>query len=103
MRAALLFVFALGCSSQNLGPAITCSDIAFTNSGTDCSFVEPTDCSDGQAYGIECQDDATCTCLENGQAVTAFIASNTPTGYCANVTASSLHDLAKQCGWNINP
>jgi len=105
MKAAACFVLVVvACGpSQDLGPAVTCSDISFTNNGTSCDFDEPSVCSDQQAYSIDCQDDATCTCSQNGHPITSIIASHSPSGYCASVDASSFHDLAAKCGWNLNP
>ncbi len=100
---AALFILSLGCSSQPSGPAITCSDIAFSNTGADCSFDEPTVCSDNHAYSVDCQDDSTCSCSVDGQQTKSFFASGATSGFCATVTTSSLHDLAAKCGWNINP
>jgi len=104
MKPGFFFVLFVACGpSQDLGPAVTCSDIVFSNNGTDCGFDEPGVCSDNHAYGINCQDDATCTCAQDGHLIKSIIASNSSSGYCANVTASALHDLAAKCGWNINP
>ena len=102
--AGVLFVVAfVACGpSQNLGPPVTCADIVYSNNGTDCGFDEPSACSDGHAYSVDCQDDSTCTCSQDGHPITAIIASNSPSGFCANVTASSLHDLAAKCGWDVS-
>ncbi len=102
-RAALLFLFALGCSSsQNLGPPVTCT-MTFTSANGSCTFDPAQPCSDGNFYTIDCQDDSTCSCDQNGTPVTSIIASNMPSGYCATIDATSVHDIAAKCGWNINP
>jgi hypothetical protein len=33
--------------------------------------------------------------------VTSIIASHSPSGFCASVSVSSLHDIAAKCGWNL--
>ena len=98
---ACLVVVACG-PSQDLGPAVTCSDITFANNGTDCGFEEPGVCSDTHAYAIQCEDDGTCTCAQDGHLVLSIIASDSPSGYCASLSDSSLHDLSAKCGWNLN-
>jgi hypothetical protein len=103
MKAGFL-LFAIACGpSQDLGPAVTCSDVKLVNSTGSCSLVANSACSDGSLYEIDCQDDSTCTCTMNGSIGKSIIASNSPSGFCANVSASSLHDLGAKCGWNLNP
>ena len=104
MKAALFALALVACGpSQDLGPAVTCPDMTFTNNGTDCGFVEPTACSDGSSYEINCEDDSTCTCTFNGFLQKSIIASNSTSGFCASESVSSLHDVAAKCGWNLNP
>lgn len=103
MRVHLFALAVVACGpSQDLGPAVTCADIVYSNSGADCGFDEPSVCSDSHAYSVDCQDDSTCTCSQDGHPITAIIASGSTSGFCASVTASSLHDLAAKCGFNLN-
>jgi hypothetical protein len=106
MKAGVLFLVVLGVAcgpSQDLGPAVTCSDVSLTTDTGSCSLIANSACSDGQLYEIDCQDDSTCTCTENGSIGASIIASNSPAGFCASVTTSAFHDLAAKCGWNLNP
>jgi hypothetical protein len=103
MRPGFFFVLCVECGpSQDLGPVVTCSDITYANNGTECGFDEPGVCSDGHAYGVNCQDDSTCTCAQDGHIDSAVIASNATSGFCASITKDSLHDLAAHCGFNLN-
>ncbi len=103
VHAALLFCGALACSSQNLGPPVTCSNVSFDSSNGSCTFSANTACDDGHFYTIGCQDDSTCSCVRDTDPPISVIASNAQFGFCTTVTSTSLHDLAAKCGWNSNP
>ena len=102
LRRAALFILSLGCSSQPVGPAVTCSMQVQAASGS-CDLIAAQPCSDGQFYEIDCQDDGACTCVENASPTMSFNASTQPAGYCATFDASLAHDLGTKCGWNLNP
>ncbi len=110
MKAGFLFAvvvfgaLVVACGpSQDLGPAVTCSDVALTTDTGSCSLISNSPCSDNAIYEIDCQDDGTCTCAMNGNIAMSVIASDNASGFCATVTTSAFHDLAADCGWNLNP
>ena len=103
MRSVALLFFVLGCSvQQDLGPAVTCPDVSASNNAGECDIVANSPCSDTAIYEIDCGDDGTCTCARNGMYSTSVIASDQASGYCDGFDVSRLHDLAADCGWNLN-
>jgi hypothetical protein len=102
--AFLVAIAVAACGpDQDLGPAVTCSDVSLTGDTGSCSLITNAPCSDSNIYDIDCQDDGTCTCDVNGNLSMSVIASDSPSGFCAGVTTASLHSLAADCGWNLNP
>ncbi len=107
-RLILLSLVACG-PTQNLGPAVTCTNVSVVNASGECDLVANEPCSDTSIYEIDCGDDSTCSCIENGVPGTSFLASNQTSGFCASFDATKLHDLATNCiaqdgtHWNINP
>jgi hypothetical protein len=96
-------VMIIACGpSQDLGPAITCSDVSVSNQSGECDLVANKQCSDGSFYEIDCGDDATCSCIENGSPASSIFASDQSSGFCASFDVSQFHDLAAKCGWNLN-
>jgi len=104
MKVGFFFVLLVACGpSQDVGPAVTCSNVSLTTNPGSCSLVANAPCSDSSLYEVDCQDDGTCTCTKDGNIVSSIIASDSPSGFCASVTTSSLHDIGVKCGWNLNP
>ena len=101
-RVLGLSLLLAGCTSQSLGAPITCGDVKLSTDTGSCAFDTQSPCSDGKFYTIDCQDDSTCSCTMNGSLVTSIIAGDSTT-FCAGVDDSKLHELAADCGWNINP
>lgn len=105
----LIFLSLAACGpTENLGPAITCSDVSLVNASGECDLVASKQCSDGSFYEIDCGDDSTCSCIQNGVPATSFLASNQTVGFCASLDATKFHELATNCiasdntHWNIN-
>jgi hypothetical protein len=107
MRSLLvLFVpFVVACGpSTPAAPPVTCPNVQQPETAAgSCDLVGENQCSDGNFYEIDCQDDGTCTCSQNGTYVTSFVAEDEPSGYCATFTPSLFHSLSVGCGWNLNP
>ncbi len=100
MRFVLLLASCvIACSSGPSTPVVTCSNVTASASPGGCSLVAQTACSDGIFYEIDCQDDGTCTCTQDGMPGTAFI---TTPNICTNLDTSKLHDLGTQCAWNLS-
>ncbi len=98
----LAFVVVCACSVQTALPAaVTCSVTVQSQNGA-CDLIAAQQCSDTQFYAIDCQDDATCTCVLNSNVVGSILAADQRSGYCATLDTSKLHDLSVKCGWNLN-
>jgi DNA-directed RNA polymerase alpha subunit len=101
LALSLLLVAACGPSTPT-GPAVTCPDVQLETAAGSCDLVGTQQCSDGNFYEIDCQDDGTCTCSENGM-ITMSLFVEDGSGYCATFDASLFHSLSVDCGWNLNP
>lgn len=95
----LAVVFACG-PSVPLGPQVTCPGVMVQQNAGECDLVTPSmeACSDQNFYEINCGDDATCTCVVNGQiAGSPVFVTNMTSGFCATLTVSMMHGIAAMC------
>ncbi len=90
-------------ASTTLPPAVTCPTPTVDLAPGSCDLVFAQQCSDSNFYEINCQDDSTCTCLQNGSNPTSILASDQTAGFCSGFSVSMVHDLSVKCGWNLNP
>jgi hypothetical protein len=105
LALSLLLVVACGPSTPAV-PAVTCDNAQTQVGSGSCDIVGPSGsmlCSDGNFYEIDCQDDGTCTCSENGMITMSLFVTGQTSGYCATFDVSLLHSLSVDCGWNLNP
>ena len=107
MRSLLLLVFGalVACmASTTLAPPVTCPAIDVTQQNGECDLVATQKCSDNSFYEINCGDDSTCTCIQNGNLFgQPVLASDMTVGYCATLDASKLNQISVLCGLNLNP
>jgi len=108
MRAAgLLFgvVALVACTTPTAtGPVVTCPGIAVDNQNGECDLVSNSECSDDNFYEIDCGDDATCTCSENGNTVNQPVfVTDQASGFCATLSVNDLNSISQLCGLNLQP
>ncbi len=99
------FLIVAACGPTVVLPdPVTCPSIKVSQNSGECDLVADQLCSDNLFYEVNCGDDSTCTCIQDGNLYgQPVLAGNMTSGFCAKLDASQLHHIAALCGLNLNP